>query len=250
MCIRDSNTIELGAASGYFGSEANFGRILAQNASYYKLGRNWVLARSTRIGVEMPYGAPCSTISTTTGACPTEVKASGYVPLPERFFVGGSNSHRGFAINQAGPRDPDSGAPLGGNAMFVNNIELRLPPVPLALVHGNLSFVLFHDIGNAFGTANEMWKNLDRFSQRNQASCRDLSLTATCDFSYMSQAVGVGVRYHTPLGPVRVDFGYNLNPPTFPVKDPCSGVTGTCTSIPNVEEVHHFNFYFSLGQTF
>jgi hypothetical protein len=34
------------------------------------------------------------------------------------------------------------------------------------------------------------------------------------------------------------------------VKDPCSGVTGTCTSIPNVEEVHHFNFYFSLGQTF
>ena len=244
------NTIELGAASGYFGSEANFGRILAQNASYYKLGRNWVLARSIRIGVEMPYGAPCSTISTTTGACPTEVKASGYVPLPERFFVGGSNSHRGFAINQAGPRDPDSGAPLGGNAMFVNNIELRLPPVPLALVHGNLSFVLFHDIGNAFGTANEMWKNLDRFSQRNQASCRDLSLTATCDFSYMSQAVGVGVRYHTPLGPVRVDFGYNLNPPTFPVKDPCSGVTGTCTSIPNVEEVHHFNFYFSLGQTF
>ena len=244
------NTIELGAASGYFGSEANFGRILAQNASYYKLGRNWVLARSTRIGVEMPYGTACSTLSTTTGACPTEVRASGYVPLPERFFVGGSNSHRGFSINQAGPRDVDSGAPLGGNAMFVNNIELRLPPMPMPMVHDNLSFVLFHDIGNAFSTTNQMWKNLGRFSQRNQASCRDLSATATCDFSYMSQAVGLGVRYHTPIGPVRVDFGYNLNPPVFPVKDPCSGVTGTCTAVPNVEQVRHFNFYFSLGQTF
>ncbi len=55
----------------------------------------------------------------------------GFIPLPERYFVGGSNSHRGFAINQAGPRDPYSGAPLGGNAMFVNNLELRLPPAPL-----------------------------------------------------------------------------------------------------------------------
>ena len=101
-----------------------------------------MFARSLRIGVESPYGS------------------LGFIPLPERYFVGGSNSHRGFAINQAGPRDPFSGAPLGGNAMIVNNIELRLPPAPLPYVGDNLSFVLFHDMGNAFGTANEMWKNL------------------------------------------------------------------------------------------
>jgi outer membrane protein assembly complex protein YaeT len=229
------NTFDIGAASGYFGSEADFGRILAQNATYYRFHKNWVFARSLRIGVETPYGS------------------LGYVPLPERYFVGGSNSHRGFSINQAGPRDPDSGYPLGGNAMIVNNLELRLPPTPLPFVGNNLSFVLFHDIGNAFGTANQMWKNLTRMNQRDQASCRNLSLTdpkATCDFSYMSQAVGTGVRYRTPIGPVRVDMGYNLNPPVFPVKAPCAGVTGVCTALPQVEVGRHFNFFFSIGQTF
>jgi outer membrane protein insertion porin family len=219
------NTFDIGVASGYFGSEANFGRLLAQNATYYKFHKTWVFARSLRVGVETPYGS------------------LGFIPLPERYFVGGSNSHRGFAINQAGPRDPFSGAPLGGNAMIVNNIELRLPPAPLPLVGDNLSFVLFHDIGNAFVTATEMWKNLGRFAQRDQQSCRDVSASATCDFSYMSQALGTGVRYRTPIGPVRVDLGYNLNPPVFPIKEPSSGV-------PHSEQVRHFNFYFSIGQTF
>jgi len=226
------NTFDIGAASGYFGSEADFGRLLVQNATYYKFHRTWVFARSLRVGVEMPYGK------------------LGYVPLPERYFVGGSNSHRGFSINQAGPRDPDSGYPLGGNAMIVNNLELRLPPAPLPFVGNNLSFVLFHDIGNAFGTANQMWKNLGRFNQRDQKSCRDLSATATCDFSYMSQALGTGVRYRTPIGPIRMDVGYNLNPPVFPVKAPCAGVTGVCTALPQVEVGRHFNFFFSIGQTF
>ena len=219
------NTFDVGVASSYFGSEADFGRLLVQNATYTKFRKAWVFARSLRIGVESPYGS------------------LGFIPLPERYFVGGSNSHRGFSINQAGPRDPFSGAPLGGNAMIVNNIELRLPPAPLPYVGDNLSFVLFHDMGNAFGTTNEMWKNLWRFSQRDQQSCRDTSAAATCDFSYMSQAVGTGVRYRTPIGPVRVDLGYNLNPPVFPVKQPPTG-------LPYSEQVRHFNFFFSIGQTF
>jgi len=217
-------TFDLGVASGYFGSQANFGRVLAQNATYYKFHKSWVFARSLRIGVETPYGS------------------LGYVPLPERFFVGGSNSHRGFAINQAGPRDPYSGAPLGGDAMLVNNLELRMPPAPLPYVRDNLSFVLFHDIGNAFGTANQMWKNAARFKQNDPQSCRNLPSTS-CDFSYMSQAVGTGLRYRTPIGPVRVDLGYNLNPPVFPVNQPSSGPAYS-------EHVRHFNYFFSIGQTF
>jgi outer membrane protein insertion porin family len=220
------NTFDIGVASGYFGSEANFGRLLAQNATYYKFRKTWVFARSLRIGVETPYGS------------------LGFIPLPERYFVGGSNSHRGFAINQAGPRDSFSGSPLGGDAMIVNNMELRLPPTPLPLVGDNLSFVIFHDMGNAFGTSIQMWKNLLRFSQRNQQGCRDVSAAGTCDFSYLSQAVGTGVRYRTPIGPVRVDLGYNLNPPVFPVKLPSNG------GPPFSEQVRHFNFYFSIGQTF
>jgi len=244
------NTLETGVASGAFGSEADFGRVMAQNASYHRFHRNWVFARSLRIGVEMPYGSPCLGAPANSGECPSEATATGYVPLPERFFVGGSNSHRGFAINQAGPRDPDSGAPLGGDAMIVNNLELRLPAYPLRWVKDSLSFVIFHDIGNAFGTSNEMWKNLGRFNQRDPNSCRDYqNANSTCDFSYMSQAVGGGVRYRTPIGPVRVDFGYNLNPPVFPVKDPCGGLTD-CTAVPHYEQVHHFNFFFSIGQTF
>lgn len=228
------NTFDIGVASGAFGSQADFGRVLAQNATYYKFRRTWVFARSTRIGVESPYGS------------------LGYVPLPEHFFVGGSNSHRGFAINQAGPRDPDSGYPLGGDAMFVNNLELRLPPAPLPYLENNLSFVIFHDIGNAFATANEMWKNLLRFNQRDQPGCRNLSTLSTapaCDFSYMSQALGTGMRYRTPIGPVRVDLSYNLNPPVYPVKDPCGGLIN-CTAVPRVEQLRHFNYFFSIGQTF
>jgi outer membrane protein insertion porin family len=234
-------TTDVGLANSAFGSEANFGRFLAQHSSYYKLRHGWVFARSLRVGVESPYSG--TTI----------------IPLPERFFVGGSNSHRGFAINQAGPRDLNSGFPLGGNAMIVNNLELRTPPVPLPFVGDNLSFVLFHDMGNSFDTATNMWENLWRYSQKDTSSdpadlqsCRNLDLNASCDFSYVSHAIGAGIRYRTPIGPVRVDLGYNINPPVFPVKQPCLGVTPPCPSDPAgfVDQVHHFNFFFSIGQTF
>ncbi|MGA2962966.1 MAG: outer membrane protein assembly factor BamA [Candidatus Korobacteraceae bacterium] len=214
-------TADIGVATGALGSEANFGRVLVQNTTYHRLGNKYVFARSTRIGVESPYSS------------------SSVVPLPEHFFAGGSTSLRGFAVNQAGPRDQFSGFPVGGNAMFVNNLELRTAPASLPLLGQGFSFVVFHDMGNVFDTADDMWSNLLRFSQRNQQSCR--SLTAPCDFSYMSQAVGVGVRYHTPIGPVRLDFGYNLNPAYFAV------ITG---STPQVDQVRHFNLFFSIGQTF
>jgi outer membrane protein insertion porin family len=227
------NTFDVGVASSAIFSQANFGRVLAQNATYHKFFRGWVFARSLRIGVEAPYGGG----------------SLNFIPLPERYFVGGSNSHRGFAINQAGPRDPGSGAPLGGNAMIVNNMELRFPPAPLPWVGDNLSFVLFHDMGNGFATANEMWKNLTRMNQRDQSNCRKPN-AGTCDFSYMSSALGAGIRYRTPIGPVRMDVSYNLNPPFFPVDTPCAGQPATCTAQPYAEQVRHFNFFFSIGQTF
>ena len=49
------------------------------------------------------------------------------VPLPERLYAGGATSHRGFGINGAGPRDLQTGYPVGGKAVFVNTLELRLP---------------------------------------------------------------------------------------------------------------------------
>jgi outer membrane protein assembly factor BamA len=120
---------------------------------------------------------------------------------------------------------------------------MRTPPVLLPFVEDNLSFVLFHDAGNVFATPRDILKGL-RFTQDKQG-CQSLSQTAVCNFNYLSHAVGAGVRYRTPIGPLRVDFGYNLNPPVFPVLQ-----ADQQNSQPHVETARHFNFFFSIGQTF
>ena len=56
------------------------------------------------------------------------------IPLPERLYAGGATSHRGFPINSAGPRDPQTGYPVGGAGVFVNTLELRTPPPALRWV--------------------------------------------------------------------------------------------------------------------
>jgi outer membrane protein assembly factor BamA len=70
-----------------------------------------------------------------------------------------------------------------------------------------------------------------------------------CSFNYFSHAVGLGARYHTPVGPVRLDFSYNLNPPIYPVIIDYSS-TPTNLIPPHVGEAGHFNFFFSIGQAF
>lgn len=220
-----------GYAASALGSEASFGRMLVQNATYQPFGRRnkYVFARSTRIGIEEPTG------NTTL------------IPLPERFFAGGGSTLRGFGLNQAGPRDLDTGFPIGGGAMFVNNLEMRFPPVTLPLFQDNISFVAFHDFGNVFERATDMFNSFLTWKQPNRAQCRLTTPEAQCSFNYMSHAVGGGVRYRTPIGPVRVDIGYNLNPPTFPVKnDPSQGPSFR----PHSETLAHFNFFFSIGQVF
>ncbi len=208
----------------------SFGRMLVQNATYQPFGRKgrFVFARSTRIGIEELTGQ--STV----------------IPLPERFLAGGGTTLRGFGLNQAGPRDLSTGFPVGGAAMFINNLEMRFPPMTLPFFQDSLSLVTFLDSGNVFERATDMFNNLLRWSQKDRNSCRSLDTTTNlpCDLNYISHAVGLGVRYRTPVGPVRVDFGYNLNPPTFPVRKP------TDTTDPHFETLGRFNFFFSIGQTF
>jgi outer membrane protein assembly complex protein YaeT len=227
------NTFDTGVAAKAFGSEATFGRFSGQNTTYHgfhKRGdREWVIARNTRVGVAEPFG---------------DTKQ---LPLPERFFAGGAGSHRGFAINQAGPRDLTTGQPLGGNAVFVNSVELRTPPVVMPFVADNMSLAIFHDMGNVFTNVSDMFPSMVRFTQPHKESCTDAATASLCEFNYMSHAIGMGVRYKTPVGPVRLDFGYNLNPPVFPVftTDPTTKIT-TFSS----QTLRHFNFFFSIGQTF
>jgi outer membrane protein assembly factor BamA len=219
------NTIDFGVAAHPFGSQRNFVRFLGRNASYYPIGKRVVLARSTEFGEiqQFLYGGP-------------SVSA---IPLPERFFGGGGNSHRGFPEDQAGPRDPETGFPLGGTALLFNQTELRFP-----LIGENIGGVLFHDFGNTFSS-------LDNFSWR--VSQRNLQ-----DFDYMVHAVGFGIRYRTPVGPLRLDLAYSINPPRFfgfkgTEQDLLNAGVNPCANVPNLctqTSVSHFQFFFSIGQTF
>jgi len=222
------NLLDTGLATSALGSESNFAKFLYQNSTYYTFHKKWVLARNTQIGLERPYGTNYYPGGSATA-----------IPLPELFFAGGGNSLRGFAINQAGPRDLETGYPIGGQALFVNNFEIRTPPVMLPYAADNLSFVFFHDMGNVFASPNQMLSGLVRFNQPSISACAPPNSTVACNFSYNPQAIGTGIRYKTPVGPVRVDLSYNFSPTRYPVRE-----TDT------VQTLKHFNYFFSIGQTF
>jgi len=232
-------------SSAIFSSQANFNQVDISNSSYYRIDKNRiVLARNTRWGQERAYGRAADEL----------------IPLPERLYGGGANSHRGFGVNSAGPRDPQTGYPIGGAGVFVNSTELRLPAPTLPFVGNTVSFVPFHDMGNVFTNASDIWASMLRFRQQNRAGCRNLTAGAptgpvtstgqegTCTFNYFSHTVGMGIRYKTPVGPIRVDFSYNLNPPIYPVT--YDAVHKVNLVKPYVGEGSHFNFFFSLGQSF
>lgn len=235
----------------YFGAEAQFNRIDVSNSSYYGFDKDKVvLARNTRYGQVRSFGSGFS----------------GLIPLPERLYAGGPTSMRGFSQNAAGPRDPETGFPIGGAGALINSTELRLPPPTLPWFGNSLSLVLFEDMGNVFTNAGDAWESIFRYHQPSRDACKVLthgsaqnpptpagakSSTGTqgqCDFNYFSQTPGIGLRYHTPVGPIRFDFSYNLNPPIFPVNIDYS--LSNPYSDPHVGEAPHFNFFFSLGQTF
>ena len=266
-------------ASSKFGSGTDFNKLDVSESTYYTFGkRKYVFARNLRVGFENTWGPNPNAfnagnqIGVTSTACSGTLLQTNAtcnaVPLPERLYAGGATSHRGFGINNAGPRDLTTGFPVGGSAVVVNTLELRLPPPTLPLVGDSISFVIFHDMGNAFEYPGDMFKSILNFHQPNEAACRNLAIpvgtpgatpaqqqsnaVGTCDFNYYSHALGLGLRYGTPVGPIRVDFSYNLNPPIYPVFNDYSGPAANfyVGGPPYVGQANHFNFFFSIGQSF
>ncbi len=103
-------------------------------------------------------------------------------PLYRRYFPGGINSVRGFKNRTLGPKD-DRGNEYGGSKQLVNNVELIFPLINSAGLKG----VVFYDIGQSFDD--------------------DESI----DFSALREAYGAGIRWSSPLGPIRIEFGFPLD---------------------------------------
>jgi len=102
--------------------------------------------------------------------------ASTEVPFNVRFFAGGPGSVRGFELNRLGPVNSE-GDPIGGMSLIEGSAELRFP------LFGDFGAVLFVDFGNVFSSS---------FTYR---------------FGDLRYAVGPGLRYNTPVGPLRLDVG-------------------------------------------
>lgn len=113
------------------------------------------------------------------------------LPASERFFAGGDSTVRGFVLDRLGRPDTLNrfGFPIGGNGLVVLNAELRTP------YWKGISTVGFFDTGNVFRRAS------------------DISLAD------IRPAAGFGIRYRSPIGPLRVDLGFNLDPQILPTGD-------------------------------
>jgi outer membrane protein insertion porin family len=174
-------TASFGVTPTAIGSSSNFNRFLGQTA-FYRPIRPWLTwANNFRIGLAAPF-------------------AGSFVPLSERFFSGGPDSLRGFAVNGAGPQRPVTvcsnpsipstcsliSVPVGGEMLAIVNSEARFP-IPLK---SGLGGVIFYDGGNVYSNI-----SLHQF------------------VSNYTNSVGFGFRYHTPVGPIRFDIGHLVNAP-------------------------------------
>ncbi|HTM31284.1 MAG TPA: POTRA domain-containing protein [Vicinamibacterales bacterium] len=177
-------------AARAYGSEVGFAKTFMQGFIYRKLpGRGFVVAGGARLGLAKAFAYEVPRVD--EGGNPifddNGVQLSDIVtdlPAAERFFSGGDTTVRGFALDRLGTAetlDPQ-GFPQGGNGMLVLNVELRAP------YWKGLGLVGFVDSGNVFRRASDV------------------------DLAELRVGTGFGVRYRSPIGPLRIDLGFKVHP--------------------------------------
>ena len=143
-------------------------------------GKRFVLAGNATLGLAA--GFPREVMTTDAQGHVTTATIED-LPASERFFAGGDTTVRGFALDALGTPQTigQNGFPIGGNGMVIFNLELRAP------VRGAIGAVGFFDSGNVFAHASDI------------------------DLTELRGAVGFGIRYKSPVGPIRVDLGFKLH---------------------------------------
>jgi outer membrane protein insertion porin family len=190
-------------AGGILGGDNDYYKLTGNFQRYRGMGGTSVFAWRTRVGYGNAYGR------------------SDQVPVESRYFLGGANSVRGYSEATLGPSTTDAnGDPryLGGQFLLLANVEARFP-LPL-LARWNFSGAIFLDGGNVYSDVSDVTGSGFRLTSNPDE-------TLVTDFRY---GVGAGIRYNTPVGPIRLDYGYPLKP------DPATDRNG--------------RWYFSLGQIF
>ena len=159
-------------AARILGSEVGFSKAFVSGFWYRNLGRpHLVLATGLRLGLASPFARQSAD------------DLIQQVPASERFFAGGDTTIRGYALDSVGAPNTISanGFPIGGNAVIIVNGELRTP------LWREVGAAVFIDGGNVFRQASE----IDRGQRRG--------------------AIGFGLRYRSPIGPIRIDLGFKLD---------------------------------------
>ncbi|MHB8755791.1 MAG: POTRA domain-containing protein [Candidatus Acidiferrales bacterium] len=221
------NTADISVATKSLGSTASFLRFSMQNSTFTPIGKSLVFARSTTFGIEQPFNG----------------STADDIPLPERFFAGGGTSIRGFALNQAGPRDITTGFPVGGLALLTFTEELRFP-MHLPLIGSRLGGAIFYDAGNVFSDIHHVSLRYNPLPPPAVCQPGTNLLQSQCpNLNYFSHTIGYGFRYATPIGPVRIDLAYQLNPAQFQFQN-------ITTQQIQTSQLPHFQFFFNIGSIF
>jgi outer membrane protein assembly complex protein YaeT len=168
------------------GSEVGFVKTLLQASAYHDLtgSKRFVLALRAQTGFANGFPRP---VQRTDEAGNSITRIVEDLPANERFYSGGSTTVRGWDLDTLGvPEILDvNGLSTGGNGVVVLNAELRTRIAKL--FKRDFGVVTFVDAGNVFARASDV------------------------DFGLIRGAVGFGFRYNSPLGPVRLDYGFKLN---------------------------------------